>query len=228
MFTHDETQMIIRLVMACALGALVGLERESGDRPAGFRTHTLVCMGSCLFMLVSIYGFGEGSMRDPARLAAQVVSGIGFLGAGTILHEGANVKGLTTAASIWMISAIGLAVGAGLYVIGAFATLLMLGTLVVLARWGRIVNFTRRSGLYLVTIKAQDRPGNIEEITAHLRVDGIKIKSANVTRDLMNEAVALRVQVRVENKKIDCFNSVLAKIKNLDYVTGMEKIMQLK
>ncbi|MDR3349599.1 MAG: MgtC/SapB family protein [Acidaminococcales bacterium] len=228
-FTYEESQMIMRLVLACVLGGLIGLERASGDRPAGFRTHTLVCMGSCLFMLVSIYGFaGMGTVRDPARLAAQVVSGIGFLGAGTILHEGVNVKGLTTAASIWMISAIGLAVGAGLYSIGVFATALMLSTLLFLGRWGRIVNFARHSELYLLTIKAEDRPGNIEKITEHLRIDGAKIKSVNIKRDLMKETIALSIQVRIANEKIDCFNDILAEIKNFASVTGLENITQIK
>jgi putative Mg2+ transporter-C (MgtC) family protein len=229
LFSSDEAQMIIRLILACVLGALIGLERESGDRPAGFRTHTLVCMGSCLFMLVSIYGFtGNSATRDPARLAAQVVSGIGFLGAGTILHEGVNVKGLTTAASIWMIAAIGLAVGAGLYGIGAFATLLMLGTLVFLGRWGKIVNFTKRSELYMLRITARDQPGNIEKIMDYLHLDGVKIKSANIMRDLVNETVALHVQVRVSSENISYFVNRMPEIKNLDGVTGVENSAQLK
>ena len=119
---HDD--MILRLLVAAVLGGIVGMERGSGDRPAGFRTHILVCAGSALIMLVSMYGF-EGfadvplkypNNRDSARIAAQVVSGIGFLDAGTILHEGITVRGLTTAASLWMISAIGLATGAGVYI----------------------------------------------------------------------------------------------------------------
>ena len=114
--------MILRLLLATVLGGAVGIERGSGDRPAGFRTHILVCTGSALIMLVSMYGFDDtyvsgisnANNRDSARIAAQVVSGIGFLGAGTIMHEGVTVRGLTTAASLWMVSAIGLAAGAGM------------------------------------------------------------------------------------------------------------------
>ena len=115
-FLHNkEVVMVIRLVVAAILGGIVGIERGSGDRPAGFRTHILVCVGSALFMLVSLYGFDDvypqtakleediGQRRDSARIAAQVVSGIGFLGAGTILHEGLTIRGLTTAASLWMV-----------------------------------------------------------------------------------------------------------------------------
>ena len=115
MSSHDW-EMLIRLLLAAFLGGIVGIERGSGDRPAGFRTHILVCAGAALFMLVSMYGYDDYPMhgeefprnRDSSRIAAQVVSGIGFLGAGTIMHEGVTVRGLTTAASLWMISAIGL------------------------------------------------------------------------------------------------------------------------
>ncbi len=99
----SEIDITLRLVISCILGGLIGFERESLDRPAGLRTHILVCIGSTLMTLVSIYGFSgfEPVTKDPARIAAQVVSGIGFLGAGTILREGLTVTGLTTAASLW-------------------------------------------------------------------------------------------------------------------------------
>ena len=114
-----DWQMIMRLFLAALLGGIVGMERGSGDRPAGLRTHVLVCTGSALIMLVSIYAFDPQTYtRDPGRIAAQVVSGIGFLGAGTILHEGLTVRGLTTAASLWMVAAIGLAIGSGMIMIG--------------------------------------------------------------------------------------------------------------
>ncbi|MGU3540259.1 MgtC/SapB family protein [Methylobacterium sp. A54F] len=127
-------EMIGRLALAAALGSLVGLERERLLWAAGLRTHMLVCTGSCLIMLVSAFGFGDvlgqpGIVLDPSRVAAQVVSGIGFLGAGTILLRGEVVKGLTTAASLWAVAAVGLAVGGGLYVPGLFATLLVIAIL---------------------------------------------------------------------------------------------------
>ena len=124
MSSHDW-EMLIRLLLAAFLGGIVGIERGSGDRPAGFRTHIL-------------YGYDDYPMhgeefprnRDSSRIAAQVVSGIGFLGAGTIMHEGVTVRGLTTAASLWMISAIGLAAGAGMYVLSIGSTAVMMVTLV--------------------------------------------------------------------------------------------------
>lgn len=122
--------MMLRILLAAFLGGLIGLERSAGDRPAGLRTHVLVATGSALLMVVSIYGDdGYTVSRDPSRIASQVVSGIGFLGAGTILHEGLTVKGLTTAASLWIVSAIGLAAGCGMVAIAIFATLVTLVTL---------------------------------------------------------------------------------------------------
>ena len=105
----------IRLVVAMVVGALVGWERERGNRPAGLRTHMLVCMGSCLVMTASIWFAHETGMGDAMRMGAQVISGIGFLGAGTIIKDDHGVKGLTTAASLWVVACIGLALGAGFY-----------------------------------------------------------------------------------------------------------------
>ena len=116
-------QMLLRLVVAVVLGALVGYERERKRKPAGGRTHGMVCLGAALFTVVSIYGFGAAS--DPTRVAAMVVSGIGFLGAGAILHQREGVHGLTTAASLWVTAAIGLAVGVGMFAMSLATTILV-------------------------------------------------------------------------------------------------------
>ena len=119
----EEGVMLLRLLLACGLGMVVGLEREFAGKQAGFRTHTLVCLGAALFALVSIYAFETGA--DIARVAAGVVTGIGFLGAGAIIYrEGGTVEGLTTAASIWAVAAIGLATATGLYWLAGLATVL--------------------------------------------------------------------------------------------------------
>ncbi|RTL51292.1 MAG: MgtC/SapB family protein [Bradyrhizobiaceae bacterium] len=127
----SHTEILLRLVSAAALGSLVGFERERLLWAAGIRTHMLVCVGSCLIMIVSAFGFAdvlgqEHTVLDPSRVAAQVVSGIGFLGAGSILARGEIVKGLTTAASIWTVAAIGLAIGGGLYFAGIASTIVIL------------------------------------------------------------------------------------------------------
>jgi len=124
-------QMVLRLAMASILGGLIGLERERLDRAAGLRTHALVSVGSALIMLVSAYGFPdpEGAAMaglDPSRIAAQVVSGIGFLGAGVIIFRGNSVRGLTTAATIWSVAGVGLAAGGGLYAAAIVGTGFML------------------------------------------------------------------------------------------------------
>lgn len=118
--------LLLRLGAATLLGAAIGLERERLERAAGFRTHALVCLASALIMVVSIYGFPENDVLDPSRIAAQVVSGIGFLGAGVIIFRRNTVRGLTTAASLWAVSGVGLAVGAGLYIPAAAGTTFML------------------------------------------------------------------------------------------------------
>lgn len=120
-----ELDAIIRLLIAAIVGGAIGYEREHAGKAAGLRTLVLVCIGAALFTVASIYGFGEGG--DPARIAAGVVVGVGFLGAGTILHgEGGIVAGLTTAATIWTVAAIGLALGSGLYLIGVVTAIIIL------------------------------------------------------------------------------------------------------
>jgi putative Mg2+ transporter-C (MgtC) family protein len=120
-----QVDLSIRLVVAAALGAGIGIERELHGHPAGIRTHMLVALGSALFTVLSIYGFaGQGGSApvDPSRIAAQIVTGVGFLGAGAILKDGISIRGLTTAASLWAIAAVGMGVGAGAYVIAVVAT----------------------------------------------------------------------------------------------------------
>lgn len=119
-----EIEMMLRLLLAAALGALIGYQRERAQKPAGLRTHTLICTGAALFTVASIYAFGGA---NPAQVAAGIVAGIGFLGAGAIFHrQGGIVEGLTTAATIWAVAAIGLAAGAGLYLIATLATAIVL------------------------------------------------------------------------------------------------------
>jgi putative Mg2+ transporter-C (MgtC) family protein len=130
-------EILGRLVLALILGGIIGFERESENRPAGFRTHILVCMGAALVMITSEYIYRElipGRDVDLTRMGAQVISGIGFLGAGTIIREGFNVKGLTTAASLWAVSCVGLAVGIGFIEGAVTATILIYITLIVLKK----------------------------------------------------------------------------------------------
>ena len=134
----SNAEIFLRLLIATVLGGLIGLERERHEKAAGFRTHILVCMGACLVMLTSIHIFEvyKGIAEvDPSRMAAQVISGIGFLGAGTIIRFRVSIVGLTTAASLWAIAGVGLAIGSGLYMVSIFAVLLILASLTILSRF---------------------------------------------------------------------------------------------
>ncbi len=119
----EEIEIAVRLVLAGVFGAAVGYERRSADKPAGLRTLSLVAVGSALFTIISIFGFENA---DQSRVAAQIVTGVGFLGAGTILRSGGNISGLTTAATIWATAAIGMAVGSGLYIASVAGTIIIL------------------------------------------------------------------------------------------------------
>ncbi len=120
-----ELDAVIRLLIAAVVGGVIGYEREHAGKAAGLRTLILVCIGAALLTITSIYGFGEPA--DPSRIAAGVVVGVGFLGAGTILHgEGGIVAGLTTAATVWTVAAIGLAIGSGLYLVGVVTSVIIL------------------------------------------------------------------------------------------------------
>lgn len=172
--------LTVRLVLAAVLGGLIGLEREWSNHAAGFRTHILVCMGSAAIMLLSIYGFGEFAYEanvrmDPARLAAQVISGIGFLGAGAIIRTGPTISGLTTAASIWVVAAIGLSVGAGFYYSAVLVTFIVLVSLFVLNKWEKHLLRHRRN--QDVIIKIHDVPGSLGQIATKFGEQGIQIKN---------------------------------------------------
>ena len=130
----SDLELLGRLLLAAVLGGAIGAERELNDQAAGLRTHMLLTIGACLFTLVSAYGFGGGVGTDPSRLAAQIVTGIGFLGGGAIVRHGLTVKGLTTAASIWATASVGVAIGAGRYVLGVGGAVLVVGTLFALRR----------------------------------------------------------------------------------------------
>jgi putative Mg2+ transporter-C (MgtC) family protein len=196
--------LVIRLLLSVLLGGLVGFERERTNHAAGLRTHTLVCLGSCLLMILSMYGFAnfanEPNVRlDPSRLAAQVITGVGFLGAGTILYTGKLITGLTTAASIWVVMAVGLTVGAGFYlpaVLSAGMVLLILWGLSIVEK--RYVNH-RRHCTFAVTTEAQTP--RIESFQSLLNQYGAKlvkvqfadVKDADSVNDIRVQLVMITV-----------------------------------
>lgn len=187
----------LRLLVSLLLGGMIGLEREWSNHSAGFRTHILVCLGSTAIMLLSIYGFSEFAAEynvrmDPARLAAQVISGIGFLGAGAILRNGSSVAGLTTAASIWTVAAIGLCVGAGFFEVAGMVTVLVWISLFLLNKLDRRIRRRKRKGELSVTFL--DSPGTVADIfkqverlglhIVHMRADGVLTDEGGMERTL--------------------------------------------
>lgn len=172
----DALWLILRIFLAGLCGFLIGYERKTRSKEAGIRTHAIVCMAACIMMIVSKYGFadqaiGSGGVRgaDSARIAAQVVSGIGFLGAGVIIYRRDMLHGITTAAGIWATSGIGLALGAGMYVIGVASTLLLIGFQVLLH-----VPFKVLRGRVYSILKAQIEVNSSEELQRFKEVFKIK------------------------------------------------------
>ncbi|HXL04219.1 MAG TPA: MgtC/SapB family protein [Bacillota bacterium] len=193
----SQGEVVLRLIVATMFGGLIGLERESHKRPAGFRTHILVCIGSALAMIISQYAFLEFSGKsgyDPGRIAAQVISGIGFLGAGTILREGATIKGLTTAASLWVVAGIGLAVGTGFYVSGAVTTGLVVVVLVVFDRFERRFMLSKRDTLF---VQVSDRPGQLGAIASVLGRYGVSIKEVDMETVGKGHEAAIHLSLEV-------------------------------
>jgi putative Mg2+ transporter-C (MgtC) family protein len=184
-------EVLGRLALAAALGSVLGFERELREREAGLRTHLLVSLGSALFTIVSAYGFREfvrsGSTVDPTRIAAQIVTGIGFLGAGAIIRQGVAVRGLTTAATLWVVAAIGLAAGAGYYSAAVITTVVALVALGPLRTLGHrlILRFRRATGLLLVQLPAGQSPsGVIDAVDPEAQIETIEIRQEGDRRTL--------------------------------------------
>lgn len=171
-------EIFLRLFLAGILGGVIGFEREQTHRPAGFRTHILVCLGSALVMITSEFIFDRYHLStnlDPARLGAQVISGIGFLGAGTIIREGINVRGLTTAASLWAVSCVGIAAGIGFYEGAVIATVLIFLTLIALKRTEKLL--IRKNKLRVVYVESENVSGQIGQITGAFERSGVEVRN---------------------------------------------------
>ena len=190
-----------RLLLASLLGGVVGWQRESADKPAGFRTHIIVCLGASLFTLISAVGF-FGTGADPARVASNIVVGIGFLGAGTIWRAGGSVQGLTTAASLWTVAAIGTAAGLGYYFGATAATVIVILTLTAL-KW--FEERIPRRGVGNVVMVMADRPGQLGRIGTVLGAFGVNIERIDLSARVDNKvtlALAARIPARTSRDEI--------------------------
>lgn len=190
-------EILFRLILSVILSGIIGVERESIKRPAGLRTHILVCVGSTLVMLTSIYifeSFKNNTTLQPDRLGAQVISGIGFLGAGTIIRQGDTVRGLTTAASLWAVACVGLAIGAGFYLGAILTVLLVLITLLTFSKIEKRIK-VRRNYLNL-RITAINKPGQLGKICKIIGDVGASILNIELEPDDENvEIIDLIVKI---------------------------------
>lgn len=216
------TDMLIRIALAGVLGGLIGMERQMRAKEAGLRTHILVAIGSAMFMLVSKYGFADmlndqHVSLDPSRIAAQVVSGMGFLGAGTILIQKQVVKGLTTAAGLWVTAAIGLVIGSGMYEIGIYGTVLALVVLEVFRRLSHLL--IGKHHTIVVFLKAKSVP----LVLLVLQREGIRYGHiAVVNRNPETGLCELSVQVTLSHKAKDAH--LYEKVMDIKGVQSLELI----
>lgn len=202
-----ELSLLIKLLLAALAGAMVGLEREKHGRPAGMRTNLLVSVGACTMMILSEafylkYGAfgGDTALRiDPSRTAAQIVTGIGFLGAGVIIKEGATVRGLTTAASLWAVAGLGMAFGMGFFVLGVISTVLVIGSLLFLKK---LEPFIRKDRYLTFTVTARSNASLYTELERLVRDMGLVITDISSMVDLEAEETFYRLVVTQQRKRI--------------------------
>lgn len=198
----EELIGVMRLIVAAFLGGVIGLERQQRHKSAGLRTHLLVCMGSCLVMIISnkLYEAVQGlTNADPARLAAQVVSGIGFLGAGTIMKEGLTIKGLTTAASLWVVAGVGIAVGAGYYIPAVATTILSVLALTYLPRFERL--YGCGPSQVAMVVRSVDKPGQIGRIGSYLGTKNVSICDIKID-EVGKKEIHISVIIDVTDRRI--------------------------
>ncbi len=190
-----QVDVVVRLLVASLLGGAIGFEREVHGHPAGMRTHLLVCLGSALFTVLSIFGFppAEGAPLDPSRVAAQIVSGIGFLGAGAIIKEGFSVRGLTTAASLWATAGIGMAAGAAQHVVALAGAAIILFSLWPLSRIAERVH-GRRHELREVRLLVDDLAAVVEiaELLTQHDVEVVAVEKPSRTHEANRVAIGVR------------------------------------
>jgi len=213
--------VLIKLVLAGIMGGLIGYERENSHRPAGFRTHILVCVSAALVMVTSEYMFDRYHMfttMDPTRLGAQVISGIGFLGAGTIIRDGFNVKGLTTAASLWSVACIGLAVGSGFYSGAAFATVVIFLSLIFLRKFeNSTTTIFKRDNI--IFIECQNHPGWLDEICTAMEKYNVPVKKIEFLNTGTKDFIYVKLSVTFSNNIIST-----SLIEDLQRVEDVKKV----
>lgn len=201
-----ELEALIRILIALVCGGIIGYEREYKNRPAGLRTHMLVCIGAALVMIVSqyLYEIYSPGVTDPARLGAQVVSGIGFLGAGTIIRDRFSVKGLTTAATLWVVACIGLAIGSGYYLMGIIVTGVIFMALILFRKLENVLKIKPSRAKLKITAENDD---DIEkDIKTILEKLGFSIKGTKFIKSKDKKTVEFTFEISCTST--DAWNSI--------------------
>ena len=217
-----ELSIVVRIVSALVVGGIIGLERGTKNRPAGLRTYMLVCVGSCLIMLTNQYIYQFTGAGDPMRLGAQVVSGIGFLGAGTIMVTKRNqIKGLTTAAGLWACAGVGLALGIGFYEAGITATLSIFTILTLMRKWEQRAHKKIR---FMDVYVELDNTVPLSDLTQQLRDLDLHIESIQFDTDLTVESNARSFVLSLKSLKKEDHLALLRKVRDLPCITYIEEL----
>ncbi len=222
MRSFNEVTVIVRLALALFLGGIIGLERERKRRPAGFRTHMLVCLGSALTILISQYLQYKGLALDVTRLAAQVISGIGFLGAGTIIVTGRQqVKGLTTAAGLWTAACMGLAIGAGFYE-GALLTcaVILIANTAFTRIEGKLLATARTMNIYVQFNQSDD----VSQVLALLKEKGLRIIDVEISKMKSDRDIYPSAMFLVDMRKKIPHTEILAALSAIEGIRSVEEL----
>lgn len=219
-----ELDITVKMLLAALVGGLIGFEREKHGRPAGLRTNLLVAVGSCVMVIVSeafylkysMFGAETALRIDPSRVAAQIVTGIGFIGAGVILKEGASVRGLTTAASLWTVAGLGMAFGMGFFSLGAIATVLVLVSLTLLKKLDPII---KKDRFLTLAVTSVTREGLLEELQAILAARKLLVSDIVSHVDLIENELFYQMVITQQQKRIG--HELTEEIKRLE---GIKKI----
>lgn len=227
-FRPENSEIILRIVFSIILGSVIGLERELTNKSAGLRTQIMVCLGACIFTILSIYGFSTAvtlyPLGDPSRVAAQIITGIGFIGAGTVMRQGFTVTGLTTAATLWIVAAVGMACGCGKLGIAVISTLFAVAVLVLI----RILEFKVLSGnakhMRKVKFSFVCKYEDCEEVQKKISEIFPEISEyTQKTTDEDGDNIKINVKVLLNEKNpIGCICTKLEHIKNIHSVSVKE------
>jgi len=218
---QEYMEIILKLLLATLFGGLIGLERETHGRAAGLRTHILVCVGSCLIMLTSLFiyhAYKHIAPCDPGRIAAGVVTGIGFLGAGTILRYRGSVMGLTTAASIWTVAAIGLATGSGFYYAGILTTVIVLITLFFISKLEYVL--IRKDWYKTLVIESKIDENQLHSIREALERYNAVINKLEIEKIPERNLSRVRFDIKLTSSKFD--DNIILRISN---ISGVHKAL---